>query len=110
MHGIFLSQTAFHDNLHDLGFTRKMIQRNAAERDEDARSAWREDIAANFTVEQIVAIDESSKDGRTFFCKYGRSPSDQRPIDLREVFLSWTTAQLTRVKHFERLWKLQGAY
>ncbi|OJA19115.1 hypothetical protein AZE42_09226 [Rhizopogon vesiculosus] len=39
MHGVFLSQTALHDNLHDLGLTRKMVQRNAAERDEDARSA-----------------------------------------------------------------------
>ena len=38
MHGVFLSQTALHDNLRDLGLTRKMVQRNAAERNEDARS------------------------------------------------------------------------
>jgi transposase len=47
MHGVFLTKTGFHNNHHDLGLTHKMVQRNAAKRDEDAGAAWREDIAAN---------------------------------------------------------------
>ena len=72
-----ISLTALHDNLCELGLTTKIMQRAAAERDEDLRTAWRQDITVNFSADQLVFIDESSKDGRTIFRKYGRAAAGQ---------------------------------
>ena len=54
------------------------MQRNAAERDHELRAAWMYDVLATFTAEQFVVLDESSKDGRTLYRRYGRAPAGCR--------------------------------
>jgi len=44
-HDIPMSTTALHDNLHDLGLTRKIMRRQAAERDHALRTAWLHNVS-----------------------------------------------------------------
>lgn len=75
-----LSITALHDNLTELGITRKIMRRAALERDDALRAAWLEDTLLRYTADEMVFLDESSKDGRTVFRKYGRAPQGKRPV------------------------------
>jgi transposase len=77
-HDLPISTAALHKNLHDLGFSRKLMQRTAAERDHELRAAWMHDFLATYTAEQLIVLDESSKDGRTFFRRYGRAVAGSR--------------------------------
>lgn len=72
-YNLAISTSALHKHLQDLGYTRKLMHRAAAERDEALRAAWRHDVLANYTAEQLVVLDESSKDGRTLYRQYGRA-------------------------------------
>jgi hypothetical protein len=56
-----ISSTALHDNLHDLELTYKRLRKVAAERDDAYRAAWMYEITSNYTADQIVLLDESSK-------------------------------------------------
>jgi len=75
-----ISLTALHDNLTELGLTRKIMRRAAVERDDALRAAWLEDTLLRFTANEVVCLDESSKDGRTIFRKYGRAVRGVRPV------------------------------
>jgi transposase len=75
-----LSITALHVNLTELGLTRKIMRRVALERDDALRAAWLEDTLLRYTADEMVFLDESSKDGRTVFRKYGRAPQGERAV------------------------------
>ena len=60
-----LSRSAINKIIEDLGFTYKYMKKVAVERDEDGRRQWMEAIRAEFVAEQMVFVDESSKDDRT---------------------------------------------
>jgi hypothetical protein len=66
-----ISTTALHNNLRELGLTYKVMHRVAAEQDDEAQSAWLYDILANYTPDQMVILDELSKDGCMQLRKYG---------------------------------------
>ena len=57
-----LSQSAIHKIIEDLGFTYKYLKKVAVKRDGDACRQWMEGIQAEFVAEQMVFVDESSKD------------------------------------------------
>lgn len=76
-----ISSTALHDNLKDIGLTYKRLKRVAAERDDARRAEWLHNITANYTADQLVFLDESSKDDRTILRRYGRATRGQPPID-----------------------------
>jgi transposase len=80
-----ISITALHNHLNVLGLTRKVTRKIAAERDDAARAAWFYDISANYSADQLVFLDESSKDGRTLVRKYGCAPSGEVPVE-RVIF------------------------
>jgi transposase len=80
-HDQLISTTALHDNLKDLGLTYKRLKRVAAERDDGYRSDWLHNIMTNYTANQLVFLDESSKDDRTILRRYGQAPSGQAPVD-----------------------------
>lgn len=52
-HDTPMSTTAIHDNLRDLGLTRKIMRRQAAERDHALRTAWLHDVLSTYTAEQL---------------------------------------------------------
>jgi transposase len=79
-HGVQISTSALHNNLRELGLTRKLMRRAAAERDHELRTEWMYVILGTYTAEQMVVIDESSCDGRTLIRKYGRAASNSTPI------------------------------
>jgi len=79
-HEVQISTTALHDNLQELGLTRKLMRRAAAERDHELCANWMYNILNTYTAEQMVVLDESSKDDRTLIRKYGRAPSGDDPI------------------------------
>jgi transposase len=73
-----ISRTALHMNIRDAGISYKLLRRAAAERDEDLRQEWMEDVNAHFMASQMVFVDETSKDERTIYRHYGRSVSGSR--------------------------------
>ena len=79
-HDVQISTTALHDNLRELGLTRKIMRRAAGERDHELRAEWMYDILNTYTAEQMVILDESSKDDRTLIRKYGRALSGIDPV------------------------------
>lgn len=79
-HDVQISTTALHDNLRDLGLSRKVMRRAATERDDQLRAQWMYDFLSTYTAEQMVVLDESSKDDRTLIRKYGRSTSGDNAI------------------------------
>lgn len=76
-----ISITALHDNLHDLGLTYKRLKRVAAERNDGLRADWLHSMITNYTADQLVFLDESSKDNRAILRRYGRALSGHHPID-----------------------------
>lgn len=79
-HDLPISITALHDNLTELGLTWKIMRRAALERDDTLRAVWLEDTLLRYTADEMVFLDESSKDGHTIFRKYGRSLRGERPV------------------------------
>ena len=58
----------------------KLLQKVATERDDIARAEWLLEFTTLYTADQLVVLDESSKDGRTIIRKYGRAPSGEDPF------------------------------
>lgn len=78
VHDVGISISALHEIIRDCGLTYKMLHKAAAERDEEARELWKADMQANWVADQVVVVDEASKDDRTLARLYGRAPSGQR--------------------------------
>lgn len=74
---IGLSRATISRIIKDLGFTYKHLHKVAIERDEELRQEWMEEIQSEFVAEQMVFVDESSKDERTIYRRFGRAPKGQ---------------------------------
>src|SRR2546429_9779277 len=76
-------------SLRFCGITRKKIQKAAKERSEILRDVYLYNIGMNYTAEQLIFIDESAKDERTFTRLYGYSPINTRAkksvVFIREI-------------------------
>jgi transposase len=79
-HDMPISTTALHKNLHNLGLTYKLLRKAAAERDDIARSEWLLEITTLYTTDQLVVLDETSKDDRTIIRRYGHAPCGEDPF------------------------------
>ena len=77
---VHISRNALHMNIRDAGITFKLLRKAAAERDEDLRQEWKQDVNAHFTASQMVFVDETSKDDRTIYRHYGRSVAGTRAV------------------------------
>ena len=58
------------------------MKRVAAEREDEYRSDWLHNITANYSADQLVFLDESSKDDRTILRRYGWALRGQAPVDV----------------------------
>ena len=56
------------------------MHRRAAECDHALRTAWLHDVLSTYTAEQMVVVDETSKDGKTLIRKYGRATRGHDPV------------------------------
>jgi transposase len=70
--------TALHYIIQDAGLTFKMLHKAASERDEVAREEFRTYIWEHLVAEQVITVDESSKDDRTIFRRFGHAPRGHR--------------------------------
>jgi len=70
---VHISKSALHMNIHDAGLSFKLLRKVAAERDEDLRQGWKQDVNTHFIASQMVFVDETSKDDQTIYRHYGRS-------------------------------------
>ena len=75
-----ISTTALHNNPRDLSLTRKHLKRAAAERDDAYRTKWIINMTMNYMADQLVFLDESSKDDRVVLWQYGCALSGQDAI------------------------------
>ena len=73
-----ISKTTLFENIRDLGITYKLLRKAAAERDEEVRQEWVDDMRTHFMASQLVMVDETSKDDRTIYRHYGRAVNGQR--------------------------------
>lgn len=77
-HDIGLAKSTLQRNLYELGISYKKLRKQAAERDEEARAEFRLYAQQNWVANQLVFVDETSKDDRTIYRHYGRSVLGQR--------------------------------
>ena len=75
---VHISKAALHQNIRDAGITYKLLRRAAAERNEDLREEWKQEVNAHYTASQMIFVDETSKDDRTIYRHYGRSVAGRR--------------------------------
>ena len=76
-----ISRSALHRNLQDLALTCKKLCRVAAECNEEFRSEWLDNILTNYSTDQLVFLDESSKDNHVLLRQYGRSTTGEDAVD-----------------------------
>lgn len=79
-HEIGMAKSTLHQNLRDLGITYKRLRKAAKERDEEAREEFRQYARQNWVAEQLVFVDETSKDNRTIYRHYGRAVNGRRAV------------------------------
>ena len=85
-HDIQLSKSALHYLICDTGITYKLLHKAASEQDEEAWEAFCTFMWDHLVADQVVTADEASKDNRTIFRWWGRSPSgNQATIDANFV-------------------------
>jgi transposase len=77
-HDVRLSRTALFENIRDAGISYKLLRKAAAERDDAERARWIHNVNTHFVAQQMVFVDETSKDDRTIYRHYGRAPAGQR--------------------------------
>jgi len=75
-----ISRSAICRYIKDAGFTHKKLKMHAAERNEEEAEAWMMETNSEFIAEQLVSVDETSKDGRTMWRRYGYAPIGQEAI------------------------------
>ncbi|GLB45622.1 putative DDE superfamily endonuclease [Lyophyllum shimeji] len=75
-----ISITALHDNLRELGLTYKLCRRAATERNDAERSEWMYYVTTNFTADQMVILNESSKDEKTLVRHYVHTLCGDNPV------------------------------
>ena len=67
-----ISKVALCELIRDAGYTFKMLHKAASEQDEEERAAFRGWANDSVTAEMVVTADESSKDNRTIFRRWGQ--------------------------------------
>jgi hypothetical protein len=75
-----ISKSALHENIHDCGITYKKLRKAAAEQNPEEQAAWKMQMQTNWVASQCIMIDESSKDDRTIFRRYGRALTGHRAV------------------------------
>ncbi|KZP29698.1 hypothetical protein FIBSPDRAFT_677304, partial [Athelia psychrophila] len=73
-HDVSMLKSALHALIRDAGSTYKMLCKAAAECDEEARAIFKTFISEHLTADMVVTVDETSKDDRTIFRRWGRAP------------------------------------
>ena len=76
-----ISTTALYDNLKDLRLTYKRLKRIAAEQDDAYRANWLHNMTSNYTADQLVFLDESSKNDHAILRRYGWAIKGQHAIE-----------------------------
>jgi transposase len=66
-HKVHISRTALHQSICNAGITYKLLQRAAAECDEDFRQEWKQDANIHFSALQMIFVDEINKDEHTIY-------------------------------------------
>jgi len=74
-HDVGMAKSSLSQLIKDIGFSYKYLHKAAVERDEDEREEFREWARKTLVPKMVVAVDESSKDDRTLYRHWGRSPS-----------------------------------
>jgi hypothetical protein len=67
--------------MKDLGLTYKRLKRTATEQDNAYCADWLHNMTSNYTADQLVFLDESSKDDRVILRRYGRAIQGQLAIE-----------------------------
>ena len=63
-----------------MSLTYKHLKRIAAEQDDAYCTDWLRNMMSNYTADQLVFLDKSSKDDCAILCRYGRAISGQPAV------------------------------
>jgi uncharacterized membrane protein len=72
-----VSISVIYRELQSMEWSRKVATKKAAEQSDALRRVFQARVQLNYTVEQVIAIDESACNERTGDRKYGWSPIGQ---------------------------------
>jgi len=81
-HHVVVSRRTVGRAIRSIDFTRKVQTRVAAQRDEVARAAWRDDLR-HIHADNMVFVDESACAEHTLWRRYGYSPRGTPAVDVR---------------------------
>ena len=79
-HNQLISTTALYMTLWDLTLTHKCLKQVAAEHDDAYCMEWILNMTTNYTADQLVFLNESSKDEHVVLQRYGHAPSGQEAV------------------------------
>ncbi|KAG6894716.1 hypothetical protein C0992_005003, partial [Termitomyces sp. T32_za158] len=74
VYNVEIAQATLYENIRDAGLSYKMLQKAASERDEELWAGWRAQNQQHFAAQQIIVVDEISKNECTLFRSQGRAP------------------------------------
>ena len=86
-----ISKSSLQRLIEDIGFSYKSLHKAALERDEEERAEFQAWAKETLVPEMIVTADESSKDDRTIYRRFGRSLTGTRAS---------TSVQFVRGEHY----------
>jgi hypothetical protein len=79
-HSIGLARLTLSNYLRDAGLTLKRLRKCAAEQDPEKQQAFWDIVQANILAQQLICVDETSKDNHTLYRVHGRSPKGCRAV------------------------------
>ena len=75
-----ISTMALYMTLQDLTFSHKQLKWVAAEHNDAYHRDWILNMTMNYNADQLVFLDESSKDKHVVLCRYGCTPKGQDAV------------------------------
>lgn len=77
-HDVALTQSRYDSLIRECGFSFKQLRKSASERNPELRAHFHTWCNHNLTARMIITTDESSKDDRIVYRRYGRSVKGHR--------------------------------
>ena len=79
-HGLTSHYSTFCKAMHRLGFSHKLLRGYSQKRDADAALAFKAEIVGNYSAEQLIFLDETSKDARALNRSFGWALRGVTPV------------------------------
>lgn len=111
VHDALMALGALCDAIKNMALTRKQVRRTASQRDEPLRTEFMPRMRRMYRRDQLIFGDETSKDGRTIYRRYGRAQSGHRAVDSQpfERGVRWSILPVMNMNGYMTTRFIEGA-